>query len=544
MGSLILKLRTWWETADRTQRVVTAFGSVFLVVLLLGTVYFASKPKMEVLLRDLSPSDQGMVVNELTKLGIPMEYDRSGSILVPANRVAEAQAQLAVKQKLPASGHPGYSDLGQMGAMNTPSVERERIKSTVEGELARSIESISGVSAARVHLTFGEQGPFAREERQPTASVIVSEAAGAPIGPEQARAIQRLVQYAVNGLTPANITVINSQGQTLVDGSTSSSSEGQATARLAAEIAEARRREAALQRKLDIAFGPGNTVASVPVLEMNFDEQSETNIERTPSKAVVVESNEENMEDRTGGVAGPSGIGANVVGAAPTAGGSTSPNYVGKQQALTYETSEKSTKTQKAAGNVVRMAINVIVNSAKIKDVEPVRQAVEGELGPFAKNRANFTYNVTPVEFDLTAQKESEKAAAAAASAARIQQALSVLPILALMVVGFMVVKAISKSSKGSNVLVAALPGGQVVPMGTASQEVLPARTDGSPMQPTQRTAAAAKALQAAVQQEEVAIGAIPDRVNVPLEQIKRMSMEKPEAVAMLLKSWLLDDRR
>ena len=132
MTAILLRLRTWWETADRTQKVVTIFGSLFLVIILAGTIIFAGKPKMEVLFRDLSPADQGMVVDELTKLAIAIEYDRTGSILVPGNKVAEARARLATAKKLPTTGHMGYGDLGGIGIMNTPGVERDRRKAIIE----------------------------------------------------------------------------------------------------------------------------------------------------------------------------------------------------------------------------------------------------------------------------------------------------------------------------------------------------------------------------------------------------------------------------
>src|SRR5688572_25279782 len=107
MGGILLKLRTWWETADRTQRVVTVFGSALLVILLFGTMMFASRPKMALAYGGLTPADQGKVVAEIQKIGIPVEYDLMGNVRVPSDRVAEAQAMLAKNGVAPASGHLG-----------------------------------------------------------------------------------------------------------------------------------------------------------------------------------------------------------------------------------------------------------------------------------------------------------------------------------------------------------------------------------------------------------------------------------------------------
>ena len=80
MGGLFLRLRTWWETADRTQKAVTLFGGAFLGILLLGTFYFASKPKLQPAFTGLSYADLGKVEDEVKKLGIPYEITGDGII--------------------------------------------------------------------------------------------------------------------------------------------------------------------------------------------------------------------------------------------------------------------------------------------------------------------------------------------------------------------------------------------------------------------------------------------------------------------------------
>ncbi len=583
MQGLFLRLRTWWETADRTQKTVTIFGSLFLVLLIGGTFYFASKPKMDVLFRELSPQDQGMVANELTKLGVPFEQDRAGAIRVPIDRIAEVQGKLALAQKMPSTGHVGYDGLKDMGIMNTPTVERERLRTMLEGELAKSIESIEGVSSARVHLTLGETSPFAREANTASASVIVSEQGAGSVSGQSARAIQHLVQYAVNGLNPKNITVISSQGKTLLDGADAEG--GSAADKIQAESSEARRREVALQSLLDNAFGRGNTVVSIPVLELNFDQRDERRNEVLPTKPLTIETNTEKMGSGVASVGGAAGTASNTPGGAatPATPDANAKGYEGEQQSKTMATTETHTTTVYAPGALKRMAINVLVNSTNITNSADVKKVIDGELGPLVKDTANFGTTVTAVAFDTKAKDEQTKADAAAASSAKMQQMLSILPIAALLVVGFMVVKAIKKTAGAGNVLVAATPGGQVIPLGsgdvtkalghsemhhlptivnehgekvalppgaTVNAEGKVVGEDGQPIaslkaQDFVKTNAAALALSemADEQQQHVRIGSIPDRINIPLEQIKKMAEERPQTVAMLLKTWLLSDK-
>lgn len=122
MGALLLKLRTWWETADRTQKAVTLFGSAFLLLLLSGTYYFASRPKMETLFGGLSAAEAGSISNEIQKMGIPVESDMQGNIRVPSDKLSEVRNALAVAGKSPTTGHVGNEELAKSCSERPPRV--------------------------------------------------------------------------------------------------------------------------------------------------------------------------------------------------------------------------------------------------------------------------------------------------------------------------------------------------------------------------------------------------------------------------------------
>jgi len=564
MGSLLLKIKTWWETADRTQRTVTVFGSALLLVLIAGTGYFASRPQMQLLFGGLSPADQGMVVNELTSLGFAVKHDSNGNISVPSARVAEARAQLAVNKKLPATGTTGAESLTAINLSTTPKVEAERIKGSVEAELAHSLETIDGVAGARVHLNLGESSPFSRDNRPATASIVITESPTSPMGPDAARAAQRLVQYAVTGLDAQHITVINSRGQVLVDGADDMGAAGIAGDRVASQNAEARRREQDLQRKLDAAFGMGSTVVSVPVLEMNWDQQNEKRTERLPTRdPVQVEQNKEKMVDRSSVASGSAGTDANLTPSTPVNESDKGRSFNSEQKLQSYTMSEIQTVTEKATGNITRMSINVLVNSVRLdspEKVDAVKNFVQGTIAPLAAN-ADGTTNpafatvVTPIEFDTSADQAAVVASAQATMSARIQQALSLLPIAALIFVGFMVVKALGKATTTRESVTVALPGGgsMSLPMSgvtvnasdyAGAMNALGATPDTEHRHVDGDTGPQSAFVAVRSQQAPELINMIPDKVNVPLEQLKLMANERPEVVAMLLKTWMLEDRR
>lgn len=555
MGAMLLKLRTWWETADRTQRAVTLFGGVFLVVLLGGTFYFASRPKMTMAFGGLSPADVGTVTAEIQKLGIPVEFDNQGNVLVPSSQVAEVRAKLAVSGKLPASAHVGNEELSKLGMMNTPAVERERIKSILEGELSRSIEQIEGVAAARVHITLGERTAFASEKKPATASVVVQEKSGG-VDQASARAIAMMVANGVPGLEPAKVFVVDNAGRALYDGTEQASLGGMATQKLEAERAEALRRERDIQAKLDAVIGRGNSVVTVNV-EMDFDRETKEVSELKPNKnpVYVEEATEQVGGQGANSTNGQPGLGANTGTTATTSESTTSNNgYTGTKKMAEYPYTKTDAKTEKAIGGIRKLAIAVMVNEDKVQDATPVESYLQSYIG----ENEGFTASVTSMKFDTALAEEAKKTAAATAGQERMQQMMSLLPVAALLVVAFVVLKAIGKAAKAQTVMVQALPDGTLVATGGAlgsgsahhhhegdhhgghapsyegglAEAISHANGDGMQSLPRRQN----------IGQEDV--GDIEERMNRPLEQLKRMAADRPDSVGLLIKSWMLEERR
>ena len=567
MGGLFLKLRTWWETADRTQKVVTIFGGTFLVLLLVGTFYFGTRPKMALAWGGLTPADQGRVVAEIQKMGIPVEYDLRGGVLVPSDKVAEVQATLSRSGNAPDSGHMGNGELGNIGMMSTKNVEDARLKAIQEGEVAKSIEVIGGVAAARVIISGGNKSPFAGEEEPPSASVTLTERPGASLGGDEAKAIASLVARSVPGLTTKAVTIVNQEGTTLFDGAVEEGQQGKYTAKLEAQVNEARRIKRELQPIFDDAFGPNNTLITTRV-EMDFDEATEKSVVMKPTTKPLNEATlTEGMGAGASEVGGVSGLNSNLPGApavspGPAPGGNGGYKQVASEKS--FAASEIRTDKVKAPGTITSMAISVLVDSRAVKDVASVEDLLAGYLGPKSKD-PNYAYKVTATEFDRTDDKKVAEAVASVGMREKLQQMVSFLPIAALILVAFVVIRALNKAAKTStNVLVQALPDGRMITMG--------GRPGALPM----GAASAAAAQGGQVVYRQVAEGAapdediyeeidstgnstwkpkkrkkgprpediedIPDQINVPLEQIKKMGVERPNVAAMLIKSWLISD--
>jgi len=525
----------------------------------MGTFYFASRPKMDLLYGGLNPADQGMINEELRKQGIQTEIDAQGNVFVASNQLAAAQSKLALAKKLPNSGHAGNSDLEKLNMMTTPSVERERLKTILEGELQKSIEAISGVAAARVHLVMANASPFEVERSPASASITIAESSESGVGPEQARAIALLVQKSVQGLEAKDVTVLSStRGTILFDGTSEAVAGGSAQRKVAAEIEEGRRRERELQQKLDAAFGPGNTLVMISVV-MDFDRKTIDRKESTPSESPIHrEVNDETMNgssaEQIGGIAGFSGTGAPTQpAAAPSFTAANDPDYQGKQVSEQFGVNEVHTIEETAPGTVKELTVNVLVNETKFPDNSKITEFVQGYLGAKVDDPL-FKASVTSVAFDQESKKNIDAATTAAAGSARIQQVLSLLPIIALVLVGALVMRSIGKAAKSSNVMIAAVPGGNYLPMQfdshsshpspqIASRSLEHSHTSSLVPSPVQASSMPNVIFNENTGQPEQ-VDAIAEKVNIPLEQLKKMAMDRPDTVAILLKSWMLDERR
>lgn len=544
MGSLLLRIRQWWDTADRSQRTVVLVGGSFLALLLIGTFMFASKPKMGLLYGNLSDAEQGSIVTEVQNMGIAVEMDGRGNVMIPTDRIPEVRSKLAMEGKTPKTAHMGNDDLSKMAMGTTPPVERERLKAILEGELAKSIEELEGVQNARVHLSLEQNSPFISEKQPAKGTVSIMEENGAFFTPNKGKAIALMVANAVPGLDIKNVMIVNQFSEPIYDPMNSEGSTGVIAMKLETERAEAQRRRSQLQADLDRAFGPGATIAQVSNLEIDFDERDYDEVINTPSETPV--SSQEVKEEMGPGVTSPGVNGGGVAGAegnlAPQANDGAASNgegYKSSHKVANYLQSVRNERVRKAAGSVTAMSVNVLVDKTKVEDPAPVESVVAGFLGNKAED-PNFTSTVTSVEFDTSATEISQKALAQQTSRDQMQQIMSMLPIGALLLVGFMVMRALGKVAK-SQTPALATAGGPMLPVGAATTlaDALTAvaNTVGVPtVHPS--------ALALAEGDTNPEIRPIKDRLNIPLEQIKKMAEEKPEIVAMLVKSWLLEEGR
>jgi flagellar M-ring protein FliF len=186
------------------------------VALGVAVVLWSQSPSYGLLYGNLAPEAATEVLQALDAAGVPYRLDQAtGSISVPVNRVHDARFRLAA-QGLPANTELGFELLNQDQGFGTSQfVERARYQHALEVELARSITTVSGVRSARVHLAVPKQSVFVRQEKKPSASVVLHLVGGARLGEEKVSAISHIVAAAVPSLEAGEVKVVDHRGRLL-----------------------------------------------------------------------------------------------------------------------------------------------------------------------------------------------------------------------------------------------------------------------------------------------------------------------------------------
>src|ERR1700744_3211046 len=175
-----------------------------------------SEPPKTILFSGLDPRAAAQVTAKLDAM--QGKYDAKGdggTILVPADEVTKLRMELA-SENLPAAG-TGYEIFGKADTFGTSAFgQNSNQLRALEGELARSIQTIDGIDSVRVHLVIPERQIFSREDQSPSASVIVKTEGRMNHG--EVMAIQHLAAAAVAGLTPERVAIVDDQGTLLAGG--------------------------------------------------------------------------------------------------------------------------------------------------------------------------------------------------------------------------------------------------------------------------------------------------------------------------------------
>jgi flagellar M-ring protein FliF len=355
---------------------VAAMGVV--AVLMLGFFGFlvlrASSPQLAPLYTGLSLEDSAAITKELQTMNVPFELRGDGdSILIPRDQVTTVRMSLA-GNGLPSKGQVGYEIFDQQNTLGATSfVQNINNVRALEGELARTITSLSRIKSARVHLVLPERALFSREQKDPTASIVLT--IRGELSPGEIRAVQHLVASAVEGLTPDRVAIVDDSGQLLASGGAddgTASLAGQTDERVSGVEDRMRTR---LDDILTNIVGPGRARVQVNA-ELNLDRSTKTSETFDPNGQVVRSTENKSVANSSTGAAdGAVSVSNSLPGAAQNGGTSTSgaaagPNESGQttQETTNYEISKTTQTSTSDAGGIKRLSVAVVVDGTYTDD--------------------------------------------------------------------------------------------------------------------------------------------------------------------------------
>jgi flagellar M-ring protein FliF len=323
-----------------------------------------SEPPKTILFSGLDPRAAAQVTAKLDAMQV--KYDAKGdggTILVPADEVTKLRMELA-SENLPAAG-TGYEIFDKTDSFGTSSfVQNINELRALEGELARSIQTIDGIDSVRVHLVIPERQIFSREDQSPSASVIVKTEGRMNHG--EVVAIQHLVAAAVAGLQPDRVALVDDQGTLLAGGDDKSGPDAGAAdeEQHTADVEDKLRQR--VEGIVASVVGDGHVRVQVAA-DMNYDHTSTTSETFDPDSKVVrsTSTTEQNASDTNGNATNGA---VSVANALPNAqqnsnsGTNTNSSSGSTQETTNYEIS-KTTKTSVVdAGTVKRLSVAVVVD--------------------------------------------------------------------------------------------------------------------------------------------------------------------------------------
>ncbi|UUY07178.1 flagellar M-ring protein FliF [Pseudomonas sp. J452] len=184
-----------------------------------AVVLWSQQPDYRPLFSNLAGMDTNQVIETLASADIAYTIEpNSGALLVKSEDYGRAQLKLAGAGVAPSDGNIGFEILDQEQGLGTSQfMEATRYRRGLEGELARTVSSLNNVKGARVHLAIPKSSVFVRDERKPSASVLVELYPGRTLEPSQVMAIVNLVATSVPELSKSQITVVDQKGNLLSD---------------------------------------------------------------------------------------------------------------------------------------------------------------------------------------------------------------------------------------------------------------------------------------------------------------------------------------
>ncbi|NUU00178.1 flagellar basal-body MS-ring/collar protein FliF [Herbaspirillum robiniae] len=434
-----------YARSPQGRRVLLIVAAAATIALMIGIWMWSQKVEYRVLFSNFNDRDGGAIVASLQQMNVPYKYSDGGTaILVPENMVHDARLKLAA-QGLPKGGNVGFELMENQKLGISQFLEQVNFQRALEGELARSVQSLSSVQNARVHLALPKASVFVRDQQKPTASVVLSLYPGRYLDQQQVSAIIHLVASSVPELSPKAVTIVDQNGNLLSDTTKQAQTNtldptqlkyvqdiqqdivkrvesiiapivgsGNVRAEATADIDFSRSEQASE------AYKPNQTQDTAAVRSKQSSEANSasngtsgvpgalTNQPPAPATAQIVNPAAANAPGQAGAAATPNGAAP-----APASSGNSR-----KDETVNYEVDKTVRYTQQPMGGVRRLTVAVVVNYKRTIDntgkivMRPLTEAERNQISDLVKEAMGYSkdrgdsLNVVNTQFSTDLEPE------------------------------------------------------------------------------------------------------------------------------------------
>ena len=519
MREFLLQLREkvlgWWTNSTPNQKLLAGGGGLALLLALIIGVWIMGRGSEKVpLYTQLQPSDAAAIVAKLKEKKIPYQLSEDGTTIL-----VDPQQKYQVRLDLIAEGLPrgvaGFESLSETRFGETARDKELRYLLALQGELSRTIKCVEGVEESWVYITAPREALFTKDQEPRTASVMLKLKPGALLEAEQVKGIVFLVARSVEGLKPENVTVVDVNGKVLSEdlpGIDSAFKTSQLSAKqLAVQQQFEKELARSVQSMLEQVVGYGKAVVRVRA-ELDFDQQEIVDVQWGNKVPRSTETTEEVTSGQGTAAAEAVGTPSNIPGgtAYPGGGQVSTFNQEKTSSIVNNEIDRRESHRIVAPGAIKRLSVAVIVDGEQgdAQKQAAIRQAVAHAAGINFERGDQIDVSVLP--FNTAYWDAMQAEMAKEARRVQLQQwALVGGTVLALLLTGVIVYLFMRRR--------------RVPVLDTAVGEPIPVEE--------------LLAVEEMVSPEE-------KEMRKLREHIEKLAKERPEEVAQLVRTWLMEDLR
>jgi flagellar M-ring protein FliF len=381
-----------------------------MAALIFGMWTWGKTPDYRVLYGNLSDRDGGAIIESLQQMNVPYKFaEGGGALLVPADQVHEVRLRMA-SQGLPKGSLAGFELMENQKFGTSQFLEQMNYQRALEGELARSVQTLASVQSARVHLAIPKPTVFVKEQQQPGASVVLTLHPGRTLDGSQISGIVHLISSSVPNMPAKNVTVVDQSGSLL-----SSVKEGSTGQMDATQISYVRQIEQAYINRIEAIVAPligANNVRAQVTADIDFAQTEQTAESYKPNqdpKESTLRSQQTTASTNGGsqnatGVPGALSNQPPIPATAPivspsssvavaTSGGVTSSL---KESTVNYEVDRTIRHTKLPIGSIKRLSVAVVLNNRTVTDKngkkssKPLNDSEKAQITALVKDAMGF----------------------------------------------------------------------------------------------------------------------------------------------------------